>query len=97
MSLIYRDDVGSRIIANLVNTTIPAGATISFVILKPDYSHTVTWSPTFDPVTGLCTYSTVAGDLNVAGEYKVQVYGLFVAGEKLLSNIDTFTVYDKLS
>jgi hypothetical protein len=43
------------------------------------------------------TYPTVSGDLSEVGEYKVQIKGLFVDSSDLVSDQDSFNVYDRLA
>ena len=97
MSLLYLDDVGADIIVSTSNTELPVTATLSLFVEKPGQSC-VEWTLTpamIDRTTGVLTYTTVAGDLNEVGEYKIQVHGVFVDGD-LYSDIDTFHVYDRL-
>ena len=99
MSLLYRDDVGASIVIATNNTTIPASTVLTVVVEKPGAS-VVTW--TLDPVTdidfttGIITHTTVSGDLDESGEYKVQVHGIFADGDDTRSDIDTFTVHERL-
>lgn len=97
MSLVYKNDVGTKIICNTLNTTIPITATIGLIIEKPSGALVTTGAFTFNFATGVATYSSVAGDLSESGEYRVQVNGTLVTGEILDSEIDTFYVYDDLS
>jgi len=98
MSLLYRDDVGAAIIVATNNTTIPATTVLTLVIEKPTATVTV-WEllpEEIDWATGILTHTTVAGDLNESGEYKVQVHGVFIDGDDTRSDIDTFTVHERL-
>jgi hypothetical protein len=98
MSLIYQDDIGATIICNTGNTTIPNTCTVTLLVKKPGATP-VSWSPTFDFATGIATYSTEDGDLDVSGEYRVQVQvvGPTPTTYFLLSDTDYFVVYEKLT
>jgi hypothetical protein len=100
MSLLYRDDVGAAIIIATNNTTLPVSTTLSVIVEKPSATVT-TWDLTLpgdsvDFATGIITHTTVLGDLNESGEYKVQVHGVFADGDDTRSDIDTFTVHERL-
>lgn len=69
MAKIYVGDTGLVITANVGESTIGATAT-SFVVKKPD-GTTATWTAAVKDDFNI-TYTTVAGDLSVAGQYKVQ-------------------------
>jgi hypothetical protein len=97
MSLFYKDDIGAKVIVDLSNLSLPATATVTLIVKKPVTTTPVTWTPVMDFVTGIATYTTVAGDLNESGEYQVQAHGVFIAGEIMNSNIDSFNVYDKIT
>jgi hypothetical protein len=95
MSLVYKDDVGARIIVNSANLTLPATATLSLLVKKPS-GLTATWTMVFDFVAGTGVHTTVAGDVDESGEYQVQIHAVFLTGEILDSNIDSFYVYDRV-
>jgi hypothetical protein len=96
MSLIYKDDIGVVLTVDTSNTAMPITTVLTLKVKKPD-GTLVTLSPTVNYTTGILTYTTVSGDLNIAGTYEVQVNGVFTDGSVLRSNTDTFTVYEKLS
>jgi len=98
-SLIYVGAIGARIIIDLKNLTIPVTTAITFFLKRPDGTSTTITPPggAMDYVTGKITYESVLGDLTVAGEYRVQVHGLFDDGDDIKSNLGTFTVYEPLS
>jgi hypothetical protein len=96
MSLIYTDDVGVQVTVDTKNTGIPGTATLTLNVKKPD-GTLVTWTPTVNYGTGILTYVTVAGDLALAGDYEVQVRGVFIDGSILGSNTDSFHVYERVS
>jgi len=98
MSLLYQDDVGVDIIIHTNNASIPGTATLNLLTEKPS-GTTVSWSvsaPMVDYESGVITYTTVAGDLNEVGIYRLQVHGIFTDADEY-SNIDTFTVRKRLS
>jgi hypothetical protein len=95
MSLIYKDDVGAEVIVDAIDTDIPATAVMSAYVLKPS-GATAVWTLSYDYSAGTGTHTTVAGDLNEVGEYKIQLHGVFLDGDILNSNIDTFYVYEKV-
>lgn len=99
MSRLYRDDIGARIVVETANTGMPITTVLQLHVTKPGGGFE-TWSGTtlsVDFNTGIITYTTIAGDLDETGEYKVQVHGVFDDGTDEVSDIDSFTVYDKLS
>lgn len=97
MSLLYMDDVGSKLVIQTSNTSLPATATYTLLLQKPGLS-TVSINLTsgdIDFATGVVTYYTVAGDLDEVGEYKVQLHGQFTDADEY-SEIDTFQVFSRL-
>ena len=97
MSLIYRDDVGVKFTFQTLNNAIPITNVISVIVRKPDLTM-VTWTPSSVDASGNVYYTNVTGDLNQSGEYQAQVKSVNLAGtETLLSEVDKFYVYEKLS
>lgn len=99
MSLLYKGDIGARLIISTNNTNIAPSATLTMLLQKPS-GTTVEISitaPMVNYTTGVITYPTVAGDLSEVGEYKAQIKGLFVDSSDLVSDQDTFNVYDRLA
>jgi hypothetical protein len=97
MSLLYQDDIGVSIIISTSNTTIPETATLTLLVEKPG-QNTVEWTVTPEMInltTGVITYTTVDGDLDEVGVYKLQVHGVFSDAD-YYSNIDKFTVHERL-
>jgi len=90
----YTDEVG-RVISVSVGIDL-TGATIKKILVlkpngqKPEWTGVVTGSA----VEGVFSYTTVAGDLNCAGVWKVQAY-VENSGKKVYGQTATFTVYDK--
>jgi hypothetical protein len=97
-SLIYNGDIGARLVVDTENHTLDPTTTLTLTMKKPS-GTIVTLSPPaggIDYATGIITYPTIAGDLNSAGEYRIQVNAVFSDGDILKSNIDTFNVYENV-
>jgi hypothetical protein len=97
MSLLYQNDVGVDLIIHTNNNLIPESATLNLLTEKPS-GNTVSWGVTplmIDYANGVITYTTVAGDLDEVGIYRLQVHGIFTDADEY-SNIDTFTVRKRL-
>ena len=99
MSLLYTGDIGARLIISTDNTNIAPSATLTMLLQKPGGTtvEIAITAPMVNYTTGVITYPTVSGDLSEVGEYKVQVKGVFVGGENLVSDQDTFNVYQRLT
>lgn len=96
MALVYRDDIGVALTVSTSNLIMPTDTVLTILIKKPGGSL-ISATPSVNWTTGVLTYDTVEGDLDEVGEYKVQVHGVFVDGDDLYSDRDSFMVYDKLS
>ena len=97
MSRLYQDDVGARLLVHTNNLTIPVTAVLTLVVTKPSGTEVV-WAIApgdIEYATGILTYTTVAGDFDETGEYRVQVHGVFTDADES-SNIDRFTIHEKL-
>jgi hypothetical protein len=93
-SLVYKDDIGTRLLIDTQNHTLAITTTFAIIFKKPS-GTVITATPTsFNYTTGIATYDTVAGDLDEAGEYQVQLNAAFDDGDTLRSNKSTFPVYD---
>ena len=98
MSLLYKGDIGARLIISTDNTTIAQSATLHMLLQKPSGTTVeidIT-APMVNYTTGVITYYTVVGDLSEVGEYKVQIKGVFVDSSDLVSDQDSFNVYERL-
>ena len=97
MSLLYQDDVGVNLIISTSNTGIPASGTLTILLEKPggDSSTLAVIPSMVDYNTGIITYTTVAGDLDEVGTYRVQVHGVFTDADEYF-NIDTFNVFERI-
>ena len=99
MSLIYNNTVGARLYIYTLNTAIPTTAILALHITKPSGTvmHKYVLPSWINYTTGLITYVTKAGDVDEVGEYRVQVHETTSTDTTdLPSNIDTFTVYDRI-
>jgi len=98
MSRLYQDDIGATIVIETANTGIPVTTVLSLIVYKPA-GVSEEWAVEESMInftTGVITYPTVATNLDEIGEYKVQVHGVFLDGTDETSDIDSFTVYEKL-
>jgi len=97
MSLLYQDDVGVNLIIATSNTAIPGTAVLTLNLEKPGGDAVeLAITPTMvDYATGVITYTTVAGDFDEVGEYKIQVHGVFTDADEV-SDMDTFNVFEKI-
>jgi hypothetical protein len=96
MGKIYQNDVGVEI---RVATTVDFNtATVKQIkVRKPDLVE-VTWTATLyngDATHKTLSYTTLAADLDVLGEYEVQAYGEWTSASKHLGETFRFTVYQK--
>jgi hypothetical protein len=97
MSLLYKDDVGVNLIIATSNTAIPGSAVLTINLEKPggDAVELAVTPAMVNYTTGVITYTTLAGDLDEVGEYKVQVHGTFTDADEV-SDMDTFNVLEKI-
>ena len=93
MSLIYQSDIGAKIIAKTNNTTLSSG-TFVMTVQKPS-GAVVSWTAVPDFAIGQFTHTTVSGDLNEEGEYKVQIKAT-IGTDIQVSDMSTFCVYKKI-
>ena len=90
---IYKGDYGVVVrVDTKIDLTSATGHTLK--IYKPNGIE-ASWACTVEsPDTGgILTYTTVLGDLNVAGTYKLYAEVLFASG-KFLGEVATFRVYN---
>jgi hypothetical protein len=92
---VYKDDVGVQIRVN-TGIDLTSATTVSLFISKPNGQNT-TWTPTKEqPYTsGILVYTTMQGDLNAAGTYKLQAYVKFSESQILYGETGSFQVYDR--
>jgi len=94
-SKIYKNDIGTVIEIVIETDEDISGATeLSFLVTKPDNS-TDTWTATYSLVDSdkTLSYTTIEGDLNVAGYYYIQPY-IDIATWSGRGNTVRFKVYD---
>lgn len=73
MGKIYVGDIGTEIILDAGQTI--TGATVSMAVLKPGATAETPWAGTVYTIDGATRYvrhTTIAGDLDVPGVYRVQ-------------------------
>lgn len=97
MALVYTGDIGSRLTIATNNALIAVTTVLTVLIKKPVTGTLLTKTPVVNYTTGVLAYDSIAGDLDEAGEYKVQVRGVFDDGDDLRSDEDKFYVYEKLA
>jgi hypothetical protein len=95
-SLVYKDDIGTRLVIDTQNHTMATSTTFTIIVKKPS-GTVLTKTGTTDFATGIITYPCIAGDLDEYGEYQVQIHAIFDDGDDLKSNRNTFSVYDVIS
>ena len=93
MSLIYQSDISAKIVAKTHNLTLSTG-TFVMVVEKPS-GTIVNWTVVPDYAIGHFTHTTVSGDLNEEGEYKVQIKAT-IGTDVQVSDVSSFYVYSKL-
>lgn len=98
---IHVDDVGIVFRLTLKNNRLPVDistvTTKEIIFMKPDKT-TVTKTASFgtDGTDGVLTYTVIAGDLNIKGNWKVQARVVLPSGNRW-SSIGTFTVFANLT
>lgn len=76
---------------------ISAATTKQIILTRPDGTRLVKTASFYtDGSDGIIMYTTVDGDLSVAGLWRIQGYVVLSASEAYYSNIKTFTVYGNL-
>lgn len=79
----YVGDVGKRVEVFIVGVDL-TNAVVQWRVLRPNGSI-VTWNATVDDVEqGLTSYVLVSGDLNTAGDYKINPKITFLLDNSLL-------------
>ena len=96
MTLVYRGDIGTRLTIATGNTSIASTTVITVLIKKPDGTVLTKTPGAINYTTGAITYDTISGDLDIVGEYTVQVRGVFDDGDDLRSNTDRFYVNERV-
>jgi hypothetical protein len=96
-SQIHVNDIGTTLIGTVLDSgiavDISSASTIQMIIKKPDQTtSTKTASFNTDGTDGKMKYVTVSGDIDQAGNYKIQ--GKVILGTATyFSSVSTFKVY----
>lgn len=92
---VYKDDVGVQIRVN-TGIDLTTATVVMLYISKPNGQNT-TWACAKEqPYTnGILTWTTVQGDLNAVGVYKVQAYAEFGQTRKYWGETGNFQIYDR--
>lgn len=91
VSKVYVGDVGTEILVD-VCVDISTATTVELSVLKPGATTAVTWAAGVY-LLRYVRYVVQAGDLSVAGEYKLQVR-VVLPGGAWRGDVTTFRVYD---
>jgi len=70
MAKIYKDTVGLEIVITF-DESIEGATTITMQVLKPEATTAVAWTATIGADNQSITYTTVSGDLNLEGDYRI--------------------------
>jgi hypothetical protein len=94
MTYFYKGDIGVQIDVQ-TNTDLTTATTKTLKIRKPS-GTTADWTATVigSASLGNLRYTTVSGDFDEVGEYRMQAYVELSSGQKFYGDVDTFTVYD---
>jgi predicted phage tail protein len=100
MSLLYKNDVGAKILISTGNTNLPGTDTLTLMVKKPS-GATAEWAigvgDSLDTATGIITYYTkLSTELSEAGDYTIQIRRITNAGKQTKSNVDNFNVKEGL-
>lgn len=97
---IHVGNIGTMFKCTILSSNLPvniSSATTKLIIfLKPDGTR-VEKAGTFftDGTDGILTYTTVSGDLSVAGVWRIQGY-VEIGSSVFYSNVQSFTVYGNI-
>lgn len=96
---IHLNDVGTKFRVTVMEGTTAVDLTgytsITFVFQKPDKTLLSVTGTVEDVAAGIVSYTTLSGDLNQTGKWKLQV-SLVLPAWTGKSNISIFTVYPNL-
>lgn len=98
---IHKSDIGTIFLITVKDGTtavdISGAATKQILFRKPDNSTLVTQTASFttDGTDGKMQYTSVSGDLDTGGTWRIQVY-LVIGGNEFRSDISTFEVHGNL-
>jgi len=103
---VHLNDIGTNILvtvkdtdANGVTTALDISATTArSIILKKPSGTLLTKAASFvtDGTDGKIQYTTIAGDINEAGAWKLQVQVTFSASSVFKSSVESFKVFSNL-
>ena len=95
MGRLFTDDIGIKIDVDVGEDLTKATGYI-FHITKPGNLKTE-WLPVVkgNPIDGILEYTTVSGDLNLSGVYKLESEVLF-AGKRLIGSKVVFKVWESV-
>ena len=99
-SEIHKDDVGTKLLVTVTDggtaVDVSSASSLSIYIKKPDGTIlTRTATKNTDGTDGKMYYVTVAGDLDAAGQYKLQGK-VVLSGGTFYTSISTFKVHCNL-
>lgn len=96
---IHVGDIGTQFIITVTDNTavdISTATTKQFIFKKPDGTKlTVSASFYSDGTDGKLTYTTVDGDIDIAGTWKLQTL-VVISDGTFYSDVTTFKVYSNL-
>ncbi len=92
---VYVGDIGVRVIVN-TGVSLAALSSATLYVEKPDGSAAVTWGAAVlgAETNGQVLYTTVDGDLNVKGIYRLYVKLVYSGGKTLHGERAYFRVYE---
>lgn len=97
---VHVGDVGTIFEVEILDGATPVpltGATITDIIIKKPDGTSVTWTAVVygDPLQGKIRYTTITGDIDQAGQWRLQVH-IAIPGGAWRSDIGCFPVYANL-
>jgi len=98
---VHQNDIGTQILVSVYDDTSPVdlsgASTIEMIFKKPDGNVLTKTAVLYgDGTDGVIVYTTVEGDLNVAGKWAIQVY-VVIGSSSWKTNIAMFRVYENIS
>lgn len=88
---VYRDGISIDIIVNM-QASVTGASTLSLLVKRPD-GITVSWSGTAYN-TNYIKHTTVAGDINQAGIYKICPKLVYATGQVIYGETAELPIYD---
>jgi hypothetical protein len=93
MAKVYKDTVGLQIVITF-DVSIAGAADITMEVLKPGASASESWSASLGADNQSITYTTVSGDLNVIGDYRINPKFTLGSWTGMTDKVE-FEVYDQ--